>query len=85
MTDPQLAAAITAHKRAERALEVKRVELLKAIAEAVTSGRVRQVDAAKELGQTREQIRRICFSVAEWEAGRNPDLKILRKAEPAPE
>ncbi|HEY6115022.1 MAG TPA: hypothetical protein VI172_03605 [Candidatus Dormibacteraeota bacterium] len=79
MTNPQIAGAISAYKRAEKAAEKRRIEMYEAITDAVLSGEVRQMDAAKELGVTREQIRRICYSVIEWRAGRNPDLRIIRE------
>jgi hypothetical protein len=84
VTDPEIAAAAAALKRAEKSMETRRVALLKAIGEGVTGGRVRQTDAAKQLDVTREHIRRICYSYMEWREGRNPDFKILRDGK-APE
>jgi len=78
VTDPQLATAFAAHRRAERALAARRAELFEAIGEAVTSGRVRQADVVKQMGFTREHVRRICYSYEEWRAGRNPEWKIIR-------
>ncbi|MFI5934756.1 hypothetical protein [Actinoplanes sp. NPDC051494] len=79
MTDPELAAAFAAHKRAEKSLETKRVELFKTIGEAVLSGRVRQGEVVKQLGFTREHVRRICESYVKWQSGENPDFRIIRE------
>ena len=78
VTDPQLAAAHGAYKRAEKTLETKREELFKAIGEAVTSGRVRQADVVKQMGYTREHVRRICKAYTDWRDGKTVDLKIAR-------
>ncbi len=78
VTDPQLAAAHAAYKRAEKTLDAKRDELFKAIGEAVTSGRVRQADVVKQMGYTREHVRRICKAYVEWRDGKSAELKIAR-------
>lgn len=78
VTDPQLAAAHTAYKRAEKALDVKREELFKAIGEAVTQGRIKQSDVVRQLGYTREHVRRICKAYVEWRDGKTDVLKIAR-------
>jgi hypothetical protein len=78
MTDPQLAAAHRAYKRAEHTLEQRRDELFKAIGEAVTERGVRQSDIVKQTGYTREHVRRICHAYTEWKAGRAPKLKLAR-------
>lgn len=78
VTDPQLATAYAAMKRAERNLDVKRDELFKAIGEAVTAGRVRQADVVAQTGYTREHVRRICRAYVKWRAGETTELKIAR-------
>lgn len=78
VTDPQLATTHAAYKRAEKAFEAKRDELFKAIGEAVTSGRVRQTDVAKQMGYTREHVRRICNAYVKWRNGETAELKIVR-------
>ena len=83
VTDKQLADAFAAHRRAEKMLDARRIELFKAIGEAVISGRVRQSEVVDQLGFTREHIRRICHSYIEWREGRNPEFKVLRSDRPS--
>jgi hypothetical protein len=78
VTDPQLATAHAAYRRAEKALDAKRDELFKAIGEAVTTGRVRQSDVVKQMGYTREHVRRICRAYEDWRDGKTTELKIAR-------
>lgn len=58
--DPKVERSLRAYRRAEQLLDRRRSELADAIAEAVMSGRVKQVDMVKQTGYTRETIRRIC-------------------------
>ncbi len=78
VTDKQLADAHAAYRRAEKTLDTRRDELFKAIGEAVTTGRVRQSDVVKQMGYTREHVRRICRAYEEWRDGKTTELKIAR-------
>lgn len=78
VTDKQLAVAYGAYRRTERALEARRLELFKAIGEAVVERGVRQADVVKQTGYTREHVRRICNAYFEWRAGKTPELKLAR-------
>jgi hypothetical protein len=80
VTDDQLAAAYAAYKRAEKRLESQRDELFKAIGEAVTERGVRQSDVVKQLGYTREHVRRICLAYVKWRTGEATELKLVRSA-----
>lgn len=78
VTDPQLAAALGAFKRAEKTLDTRRDELFKAIGEAVAERGVRQLDIVKQTGYTREHVRRICRAYDKWRSGETETLKIAR-------
>lgn len=78
VTDKQLADVLAAYRRAEKALDTRRDELFKAIGEAVTTGRVRQSDVVKQMGYTREHVRRICRAYEDWRDGKTTELKLAR-------
>jgi CRP-like cAMP-binding protein len=78
MSDEQLASALRAYKRAEKALTDRRNELFEIIGEAVVERGVKQADAARQTGYTREHIRRICNAYIEKRDGKTDVLKIAR-------
>lgn len=78
VTDPQLAAALGAYRRAEKTLDTRRDELFKTIGAAVVERGVRQLDIVKQTGYTREHVRRICKAYVSWRNGETETLKLAR-------
>jgi DNA-binding phage protein len=80
MTDEQLAAPLRAFRRAEKALEDRRLELFEAIGQAVVERGVRQSEVARQTGYTREHVRRICNAYIDRRDGKTDTLRIARSA-----